>query len=446
MKTMKPAAIALAMTAFSAVAIGDNQVQQTVNGTLTVNCATPANPSQTLPYDVSSQVSRVGYNGFNEPMQQCFDLYSWQSFVALNWPADASGNPIGSSIGDDPKAMRVWEHYEGVEEIFDRKLFGKKKADAGIKPIHMMAKNSHVINPTGSFIEASGQPLIDKNLNYVVYEIKVNPEEVNFILTNNLNTKAGQAKAGNIDFPGGSDASQTVGSMEIKAAWRILDPKVDDVSRFYHRDALIYVKAENSATGKARYIPATLGLVGMHIIRKTEAFQWVWSSFEHVDNAPDVNDVTVKPAANNYSFYNPACPIQVCQQNTPPTPVKGKYTWAAQAPYAAAFAFKDSQGKLYGSQIVRTTPVPAYTEQLNAIWRGALKGTVWENYRLIGSQWFAHSDGGVPPQQFPVPQAEANTTLESYDQSQFSCISCHINAETTANKSADFSFILGLAK
>src|SRR4051794_32993754 len=34
--------------------------------------------------------------------QKAFDLFSWDIFVALNWPADDHGVPIGGSISDHP--------------------------------------------------------------------------------------------------------------------------------------------------------------------------------------------------------------------------------------------------------------------------------------------------------------------------------------------------------
>jgi hypothetical protein len=58
-----------------------------------------------------------------------------------------------------------------------------------------------------------------------------------------------------------------------------------------------------------------LGLVGFHIAHKVHAHnlreypdepsaQWVWSTFEHVNNAPIEGDVT---AGKKYNFYTPDC-------------------------------------------------------------------------------------------------------------------------------------------
>ena len=73
------------------------------------------------------------------------------------------------------------------------------------------------------------------------------------------------------------------GSIAIKAAW--LD--MAGISRarrkrFYTRSAIV----KDPATGKCSSV--TVGLVGLHIVQKTPSRpQWIWSSFEQVDTAPN---------------------------------------------------------------------------------------------------------------------------------------------------------------
>src|SRR5262249_47435241 len=66
-----------------------------------------------LPFDVtlSSMPSLV-----ND--QKAFDLFSWDAFIALNWPADAQGTPLPGGIGDNPTASRVWENYIAATQVF----------------------------------------------------------------------------------------------------------------------------------------------------------------------------------------------------------------------------------------------------------------------------------------------------------------------------------------
>ncbi|MGK7905582.1 MAG: hypothetical protein AB4352_30085 [Hormoscilla sp.] len=47
-----------------------------------------------------------------------FGEFAWQAFVALNWPADCEGKPLGNNIGEASDAPRVWEFYNDPEQIF----------------------------------------------------------------------------------------------------------------------------------------------------------------------------------------------------------------------------------------------------------------------------------------------------------------------------------------
>ena len=73
------------------------------------------------------------------------------------------------------------------------------------------------------------------------------------------------------------------GSIAIKAAW--LDMAGFSRARrkrFYTRKAVV----KDPASGKCSTV--TVGLVGLHIVQKTASRpQWIWSSFEQVDTAPN---------------------------------------------------------------------------------------------------------------------------------------------------------------
>jgi hypothetical protein len=420
-------------------------------------CANPAKWNQ-LCADIPHEVSVFlppGYRGLTPQQQPHFDQFSWQSFVALNWAASPQGTPLPGGFNDNPRAPRVWETYQDASQLFWGGIGPACTGSAGAPVLlAQMAKNGHVVDPDGSFDEAVGGPLVDRNLNFVVYEKKLNPDEAAYLTGNGLTTVAGQARADTIAFPAGSYADPVrrtggqVGAIELKAAWRILQPQGgDDTTRYHTRHATVYVPAANSQTGRALCIPATLGLVGLHIIHKTEKFdQWVWSTFEHVDNAPTCADSV--PAAQcaaggtRYSFFNPDCPS--CARNDSLRLPAGDSTfrWAAQPPYAARYA----SGGRYGAQITRTLPVYAPTDSVNARWRQRLAGTVWANYRLIGSQWMSGGDGAP----LAAPDSLGNTVLESFIPNTSSCLGCHkyattANPDTALQKPADFSFLLGMA-
>src|SRR4051812_24010322 len=75
--------------------------------------------SPDIPHDVVAKVS-LGYSSLSASVQQPFDEFSWQSFVALNWPADPFGRPLRDSILTHAASPRVWEFYRTPQDVFDR--------------------------------------------------------------------------------------------------------------------------------------------------------------------------------------------------------------------------------------------------------------------------------------------------------------------------------------
>jgi hypothetical protein len=290
--------------------------------------------------------------------------------------------------------------------------------------------------------------------------------------TLNLVTAAGQnafQTAGKtVSFPlGYYDNPKTktggkVGAVEIKTAWRILNSqKGDRPERYITISAEVEIANEYTDSGKVLKFPATLGLVGFHIIQRTkspEPRDWMWSTFEHVDNAPlATNAIDLEKIPNplppagiapiqvdrNYSFFNPA---YTGPTNVPPTlkPGAKNFTWASQEPYAAKYANTGLRG-FYGTQVVRCFKIFPETAEVTAQFHRLLAGTPWANYVLIGTQWMSGGDNRNPS---AAPLYLANTTLETYIQlnSLGSCLTCHGFAKTVAKQDANFSFLLQLAK
>jgi hypothetical protein len=197
-------------------------------------------------------------------------------------------------------------------------------------------------------------------------------------------------------------------------------------------------KAERPCLGE------TLGLVGFHAVHKTVGRpQWIWTSFEHVKNVPDKDEVAANTLDGPYNFFSVNCQGECPVQNaTPPQP------WDPDPALQLRFRKDDS----FKSQIVRETPLTNAAKNMNKIFQSMLQNTVWKNYMLISTQWpsaFActslHSqsfDAPAPKTDFlkqpdmnclPAPTFLANSTLETYSQGDVplassSCIACHGNA------------------
>jgi hypothetical protein len=241
--------------------------------------------------------------------------------------------------------------------------------------------------------------------------------------------------------PGASPLPSTVGSIVLKSAWRVLDATKGDVLSRYHKiDAYVYTPASDNPPTKPTCERKTLGLVGLHIAHKTaSAPQWVWSTFEQVDNVQVGQN---PPAGLKPSFVNPDC--KTCPINKPPPK-----PWNPNV-------------KTTPSQVTRAIPLDDATRQLNSQWQGFLSGvnknSVWQYYELVSTQWPTQPAPAATPSPYdqhptgaPAPQFLANTTIETYIQGKVpntssSCIMCHNNATTTTAKFSDFSYLLERAQ
>jgi hypothetical protein len=216
----------------------------------------------------------------------------------------------------------------------------------------------------------------------------------------------------------------------------VLDPKDpnDAPGNFHVVKAFVYTPAGPGVAESCK--PTILGLAGLHIVHKTVGSpQWIWSTFEHVNNVPDAQDGS--PPATHYNFFKVGCSAAACPQNeAPPQP------WDPSV---------DPMPGGFHSQIVRATTYPpearASSAQWNGQFRAAVKGSVWQNYQLITTQWPTDSANKIDPNGVPFPVFAANSTMETYvqgnvPQASSSCMSCHGNAASMSGKPSDFSFVL----
>jgi hypothetical protein len=157
----------------------------------------------------------------------------------------------------------------------------------------------------------------------------------------------------------------------------VLTPAEQASGKYYTTSATVFnTPAGDASPGKN---PVTLGLVGLHIVHKTDKF-FFWSTFEHVDN--------------DKVFFNP-------KSNA------AKNTQTAKPPYVALDP-KTKMPTAPGVNVVRETPIQA-SSAINSYYRGLLAGSVFANYQLITTQW----QFNLTP---AAPQYAANITMETYVQ------------------------------
>jgi hypothetical protein len=419
-----------------------------------------------------------------ENFQRGFDFYSWLTFLALNSPAD--GNGIDQS---KPNTKTKWEDKANFKQLLDVMLPGGAASEWTDKiPPPPGCKSQFEAHPDLMVIdmieETFNQPfktgaLIDQQGNYALFDILMNRQMFDYIKKHKLYSKKEQLSAANsnlkIDFPAGANPPDgqveggDPGGIIIKVSWKILD--TDQEKRKFHTvDALVSLP-RHDATTDPPCLRKTLGLIGFHVMHKTKSrLPWIWTSFEHVDNVPEQQEVNTRKLKPSYNFYNPRCNAATCPVNqTPPRP------WDPQPSLGLKFHAP------FKSQIVRTTPLTGDTKKMNNQFQGILKGTVWENYMLLSTQWpsdfnCARKATSDPKPELdpntdvekepdmncaPAPTFLANSTLETYSQGSVplassSCMACHGNATSYQLPSAapnnkffnqsDFTFMLEKAR
>jgi hypothetical protein len=233
----------------------------------------------------------------------------------------------------------------------------------------------------------------------------------------------------------------------VKAAWRILtDKDTPAIRRRYYvvKDAEVLDVAKSLRAGAAVCAKHDIALVGLHIVIKTTYRpQWIWSSFEHIDNVPPVGaDAAREPDAKDanvpYSYNDPQRVQHLTSFDSPEM--------------LAVSASHPPKVDPDPTQVVRTHPINSEMMAMNrAYWAlPEIRNTVWANYMLVTTQWPTVTQpdeptnsgepfpgGFVDPNQpvdvyqlsannFGPPPNLANTTMETYLQEpSSSCMACH---------------------
>ncbi len=452
-----------------------------------------------------------------ENLQRGFDFYSWRTFIALNSPAD--GTPIEKAQADTPTK---WEDMNNFKQLLDVMLPADLQPPIWPADTDGMKAERERLMPKGcrdllndrpdlmtdapnrmivKMIEESFNepfktgPLIDQQGHYAIFDILMNRQMFAYIMVNHLNTKVGQAANADlaVDFPAGQNDKPAqpaaFGSFMLKVSWKILTPEEIAAKSFHMRRALVLMPPGE----KRPCLDRTLGLIGFHAVHKTVARpQWIWTSFEHVNNVPDRTEVATNKLSGPYNFFSAKCEADCPAENaTPPFP------WDPDPALELRFR-KDNSFK---SQIVRETPLTDAAKNMNAVFHSMLPAnSVWQNYVLLSTQWpsaFATHCTGLQSQNVPDPKTDfmkqpdmtcspaptylANSTLETYSQADkrpdskadsladlrdsptvplatSSCIACHSNAvgfqRTASNREggrpnlnqSDFTFMLEKAQ
>lgn len=402
--------------------------------------------------------------------------FAWNEFIALTWPAQAQG-PVDFPRGQPlvtarygeagPTGQVVWETFRHRVEVFPGRGFpngydstkqdygfsarpeyiysnGKipplnKKADTTKVPpfnnldeVTQISLNSMYAGAYGNHAGIPGNATVQSQK--ILFQAKANESYYQYVAKNkyfqsdstsvmNIKTNsAGYAVTGDAktfpppytNLPASDQASGSLGAIEIKAAWRRLNLKTEDVSTFYTARVRYY--SGNGDTGAVKgYVDSDdvkeiWGLVALHIIHKTpNAPAFVYATFSHYNNILDSAGNSVEDADGQtfpqYLDQEPFSPALKIIDSSVPNNSQKVYTTSGKANTNSpqlyfqnvtgkeAITIDSANGNLYSGPVVinrRIFPIPPTVVKANqtahALMKAANPNAVWLNYKLVNVQ------------------------------------------------------------
>lgn len=360
-----------------------------------------------------------------------FDDYSWRSFIAVAWPAAKGQRGVPDStqtVGDG--GPRVFETLKAMWEVFHGGTAPSPWSSFDdVSPCGWKIGFDDLVIASVSKFGEIGQPglgelvgpLIAQNRTYVRYSTGFNEVVFNEIVRRQLYVRSHQPRPP-------ATLSLPTNSLVVKSAWMEI-ANATHPERYYTRQAWL----PDLSTSKCKL--TKVGLVGLHIVQKTATRpQWIWSTFEHVDNVPpatpgapgtfafNAGNDTPMPGGNEFSVDPPPIP--------PPSPFN----------------------------VERLRPIHLSTRRTNVDYQTALEKMdpdgKWKFYQLVLTQWPKPPDPAqpIPPQMRGTPDhtrpgggtatSFANTVMETFSQVHIDtgCMNCH----TATQAQTDFLWSLKL--
>lgn len=359
-----------------------------------------------------TQPSQPDGKSFQAKSNCSFHRWSYQTFLWL--------------VSNDSGGL-VFEGFANPNALFKPEGPGSYPGHGGDRTmLARMAKSRTTADIEDIYQAGPGnKALIDQAGNIVYYANHLNREYWDFVARERLyDVEVLKRTDPSLNFP--------IDTLELKSAWRIAqivgrEPFIPDSEKRYYVVSAKVPSVKPNARGiliedKSRMIDARMALIGLHVTGIVKGHrEFIWATFEHVDNAPDCADIP--PAASAHSTWN---------------------LYNGRATRATANQF-DVGDPLAVVNVCRTHPDGGGSDAnrsaiqtLNASVQALLGDTLWSNYRLGGAVWtsgqvpvnngaFTPADidagGDKPPTQLGSLDL-ANTTMETFTQDQ-NCFACH---------------------
>ncbi|MBA3545871.1 MAG: hypothetical protein H0T76_05255 [Nannocystis sp.] len=323
---------------------------------------------------------------------RAFHDHSWMSFVALSRPGLARAGAFGEferGRVDAARALKyggkpVWLTWKQDFELWPRAVprdsFNRKRVSAPTEwASYALAagEDGVCVGVDPRTLQLSGKieqsfahhPVFAQNGQALRYSVHINQPYYETVVQNKWYQGRSLVTDPRHQFPPASRGRPEHGATVIKAAWIVLTPEqaADRAlrARFYVEEAQIAPAGIESVMGPVQCAPASVALVGLHIMQKTAARpSWFWSSFEHKEVAPFGVET------------QPATPWLLAQSGAPATVPPKLEAGAVTAVPTPVGQRAINKQKFLKSMLAR-----------NDDYQTMLAGTVWANYRLVGTQW-----------------------------------------------------------
>ena len=288
---------------------------------------------------------------------------------------------------------------------------------------------------------AVGPRVIDPASNLIYYEVRVNYDYFNYILSNGLNVvnpvpapatpinppysppynlpwrssakappvssagppvKTANPHASKVQYDAGATADlygpvppttpPPVGSVQVKSAWKILTG-TDTPANYHTTDAVFF---NTTASGTPCFSVTTFGLIGLHIIQR------VHMGDQNASYADPIGGTFIFATWEHNTIANGAGYSYVSFLT------KGGAEQSNPVPYP-------NYPTVPAIGVTRQQPYPLGSTQgvTQAVYQQLPAGSVWSNYRLIGTQFYPNVNATTSSQNFNQPYYLANLVVET---------------------------------
>ncbi len=382
---------------------------------------------------------------------ECPPPMAWLSENPIPEP-DYANFPCGYTMDGDEVSNRAfheisWQYFlwltEEVEEGGETMLrFETMYNDASINlSENDPAGKTHIL---GGIQQAHSEGvLVDENKRAVYTSMMIDNTYRDFIVSNKLNDpEVLRNFSATTDFP--------VGSMSLKASWKIVPAGTSAPKGAYTRKSTIYDVVDvngNLMTSDVFSDPAkrttreeTVALVGFHIaVVVKDHPEFIWATFEHNDNAPDYilkNQTTGTgvPSNTTETFYKAGTDVANCNVGNLGAIQVDPVTQQISGYYGVDATTQVYRRYQYGGG---TNENQQNIEDLNKeVHQTTDARKMWQsNYSEVGAVWFNKANALVPNWSLTVndsiqtgSKTLSNATIETFTQDPNqpnSCFSCH---------------------